>query len=99
LFYKVDGEVIEVYDPNMDAPRNFVIYKHENENRIKVYLNDSNTTDRSVTYIQWNNNDTDTIEALFERNEHLLRKRKVWLNNQEIWDWPTEDNGYYRLNK
>ena len=89
LFYEVDGEMIEVYDPNMDAPRNFVIYKHENEYRIIVYLNVSNTSDRPVTYIQWNNNDTDTIEALFERNEHLLRKRKVWLNNQEIWDWTT----------
>jgi hypothetical protein len=99
LFYKVDGEMIEVYDSNMEFSRNFLIYKHENEYRIRVFLNDTSISEKPVTYIKWNNNDTDTIEAIFERNEHLLRKRKVWLNGLEIWDWTTDENGYYRLIK
>ncbi len=99
LFYEVDAEMIEVYDPNMDAPRNFVIYKHENEYRIQVTLNYSDTSDKPITYIQWNNSDTDTIEVLFERSERSVLKRKVWLNEIEIWDWTTNENEYYKLIK
>jgi len=101
LFYEVDGERIEVYDPLMDNPRNFFLYKHENEYRIKVFLNDFNTSDKSITYIQWNDTDTDTVEALFNRTGNSVQVSKVWLNEIEIWDLTTDtdDNQYFTLIK
>ncbi len=100
VFYVIDGEVIEIYDPsNVEAPRKFVIYKHENEYRMQVYLNFSDTSEKPITYVQWRNNDTDTIEAIFERIDGNITKRKVWLNDQEIWDWSTNENEYFKIIK
>ena len=91
--------VNEVYDSNMGYPRNFMIYQHENEYRIRVFMNDTETSDKPITYIQWNINDTDTIEAVYERPGNSVLKRKVWLNEIEIWDWLTNENEYYKLIK
>ena len=99
LFYEVYGEMIEVYDPNMDSPRNFMIYKHENEYRIQVTLNYSDTSNKPITYIQWNNNETDTLKVLLRRGDGFVLKRNVWLNGLEIWDWTTNEDGYYKLIK
>jgi len=99
LFYEVDGEVIEVYDPNMGDPRNFYIYNHENEYRIMVFLNHADTSEKPVTYIQWNDTDTDTIEATFMRNRNNVVVNQVWLNELEIWDSTLVDNQYFKLIK
>tara|TARA_R110001583_G_scaffold21469_2_gene81553 strand:+ start:7015 stop:7494 length:480 start_codon:yes stop_codon:yes gene_type:complete len=86
LFYVIDGETKEVYDQNMDAPRNFHVYKHENGHRIRVFLNDSETSDKPITYIQWSDIDTDTIEAIFKRPTNGIFVEKVWLNGDPIWE-------------
>lgn len=99
LFYEINGEIKEIYDPNLDNPRNFRIYKHENEYRIGIALNYTETSVKPITYIQWNNNDTDTIEVVYDRNEGSPLKRKVWLNDLEIWDRTTNGNEYYKLIK
>lgn len=99
LFYEVDGEIIEVYDPNMGAPRNFYIYKLETEYRIVVYLNYTETSEKPITYIQWNDTDTDTIEATFKRNRYYIGVSQVWLNELEIWDSTIVDNQYFKLIK
>lgn len=99
LFYEVDGEIEEIIRPRMAYPRNFMLFKHENENRIQITLNDSEISDKSITYIQWNNSDTDTVEALFERINLSVFKSKVWLNGQEIWDKTIDDPAYYKICK
>lgn len=99
LFYEIDGTLKEVYDPTMDYPRNFIIYKHENEYRIRVFLNYTATSDRPITYIQWNKYDNDTIKAFYERNNNSVLKRKIWLNGIEIWNWTTNGNEYYKILK
>ena len=99
LFYEVDGEIIEINDPNMDYPRNFMLYKADNENRIRISMNHSETSEKPITYIQWNNSDTDTIEVVYERINKSIFKRKVWLNGQEIWDWTKDDSSYYKITK
>jgi len=91
VFYEIDGEKIRVANPT--------IYQHENEYRMRLYLNDSNASDNSITYIQWNTSDIDTLEAVFKRTEFSVEKRTVWLNNLEIWDWTIDDEGYYKLIK
>ncbi len=99
LFYKIDGEDREVYDAHLDYPRRFWIIEHENEYRIDVDINDSETPEKSITYIQWGENDKDTIEALFQQTERSVLLREVWYNGQPIWDWTTDVNRYYRITK
>jgi len=100
LFYKEnDGEIIEVYESHLDFPRHFRIYKHENEYRISVGLNSCCIPDNSTTYIQWTENDLDTVEAQFEKSRGSILMRKVWLNESEIWDWTANEDQYFKMNK
>ena len=86
LFYVIDGENQEVYDSNMDYPRNFLIYKHENEYRIRVFLNNSETSEKPITYIQWNESDIDTIEVTIKRTQISELKDEIWLNGIHVWE-------------
>ena len=86
LFYQIDGEIVEVYNADMQFPRNFLIFKHENEYRIRVFLNYTESSDKPVTYIQWNENDTDTIEVVYNRTPNSLRQNEIWLNGELVWE-------------
>ncbi|MEZ5069886.1 MAG: hypothetical protein R2751_02685 [Bacteroidales bacterium] len=99
LYYEVDGMKEEIYDPNLDYPRHFSIYHHEDEYRLQVSLNASDTSEKPITYIQWNNVDTDTIEVLFKRTVRSTLKRSVWLNGQLIWEWTLNEEGYHKIIK
>jgi len=99
LFYVVNGETQEVYDGNMDNPRNFMIYKHENEYRIGIFQNTADTEEKPITYIRWNDNDTDTIETSYERTTGAVIQRKIWLNGEQIWDWTENQDPFFILTK
>lgn len=86
LFYLVDGKTVEVYDSNMDYPRNFRIYQHQDEYRIGISLNHTETEQKPVTYIQWNESDRDTIEVTYDRTQDALLQNRIWLNGQQIWE-------------
>ncbi|WP_086478479.1 MULTISPECIES: hypothetical protein [Arenibacter] len=87
LFYLINGEVNEVYDGNMDHPRNFVIneYPPASEYRIGVFLNYSETEEQPTTYIKWNETDTDTLKCEVYRTNSLTKITKLWLNDEQIW--------------
>lgn len=100
IFYEIDGKMIEVYESHLDHPRKLFIFEHENEYRIRVFLNHSDTSDEPITYIQWNDDDTDTVKATFERAKNYLRISKVWLNDTEIWDMSSGwENQHFKLIK
>ena len=86
LFYEINGEKQEVYNPNYDNPRNFTIFKHANEYRIGITLNHTETSDKPITYVQWNESDTDTIEAIYVRTPRATIQEKLWLNGDFIWE-------------
>lgn len=86
LFYQIDGEIVEVFDADMQFPRGFMIFKHENEYRIGVSLNHTESSDKPVTYIQWNENDTDTIEVVYNRTPNSVVQNKIWLNGELVWE-------------
>lgn len=100
IFYVVNGEKQEVYNPNFTYPRNFRIFKHENEYRIGVSLNDTETTEKTITYIQWSSTDTDTIEATFDRTGGSILKNKLWLNGDQVWErGDNTTDAYFALTK
>jgi len=86
ILYVINEEIQEVYDLNADNPRNFMIYKHESEYRIKIFLNHSETADKPITYIQWNDSDTDTIEVSYQRTQNSIPQNIIWLNGEQIWE-------------
>lgn len=99
LFYLINNELQEVFDPTKNYTRNFFIYQHEDGYRIRVFLNSSEKEELPETYIQWTESDTDTIKAKFRRTTSLVAVQKIWLNEKEIGFFNNKSKFYFNLIK
>lgn len=86
VFYVINGEKQEVYDANMAYPRGFNIYEHENEYRIRIFLNHTDSEEKPITEIQWNDSDTDTLEVSYHKTGNAILQNIIWLNEEQIWE-------------
>lgn len=64
-------------------------------------MNDTETSEKPITYIRWNDVDSDTIEATYERDgPGIVLKNKVWLNGEQVWErGDNTTNAYFILVK
>lgn len=89
IYYLKEGRKQEVFNPNLDAPRNFKVIKNEgnNEYYVRVFVNEG-TTDQEVTttYIQWQSGQEDTIRSLITRSPTTIYCDKVWYNELLKYD-------------
>jgi len=89
IYYLRNGEVEEIYNPNMTAPRNFTIVTPEDSGEdfyvMTIGLNSSGL-ENVITYIEWNDTDTDTIRANFRSGNNYLLITKAWYNDEQIFD-------------
>jgi len=99
LFYLINENIEEVNYPNSDNPRGFTIYEHISEYRIGISMNYSEAEEFPVTYVQWNEFDTDTLKCKIYRTNSLVTVEKVWLNDELIWDARDEVEPYYEMIK
>ncbi|MEX1383395.1 hypothetical protein [Lutibacter sp.] len=86
IFYVINGEKVNVYNPNLTNSRNFLVFKHENEYRIGITLNHTETSEKPITYIQWNEGDTDTVEVVYNRTSNSVMQNIIWLNGEQVWE-------------
>lgn len=86
IYYLVNGELEEVYYPNYDNPRNFSIYERDGFYRMGLSPNANEKDELPVTYIKWNDNDTDTIKCSFSRTDNSVICTKVWYNESVMWE-------------
>lgn len=80
LFYVIDGV-------SRDYTTMLKYVKRENEYRIRILLNDIDKSEKKVMYIQWNENDKDTIEATLKRDKNIYRPDTIWFNNKIVWEF------------
>ena len=99
LYYLINGKKIEINDPKMATPRNFIIYEKDGEYRIGVTQNYSETESLPITYIEWNPNETDTLQAEVYRNGGLIRSIKTWFNGELMWDAESETEPFFTIIK
>lgn len=99
LYYLINGEKQEVFDPNMDNPRNFLIYNHDSEYRIGISLNDTDSDTRPITYVEWNEIETDTLQAAFFKNENTIQVIKTWFNGELKWDGSNGQDNFFTIVK
>jgi hypothetical protein len=102
IFKLVNGENVEVYDPNMDSPRGFMIFEHASEFRIRIFGNESSTDEYPITYVKWNESDTDTLKyQIIRKNDNsCVSISKVWFNSIEVWDQETDkDERHFEIIK
>lgn len=87
-----DGVKTELYQPNLDAPRNFSIIPYNNNgvslNLCKVfpYIGKSKKTEITKTIIEWQNGINDTLTCEIDRKGGLTSTTRVWYKNKLMSD-------------
>jgi hypothetical protein len=83
LFYLIDNKPVEVYQGNLSCPRNICFVDEPGYERLTIFANTEGTSENTVTLLQWNDQDIDTITC------HIVRKNnnsykvvdKIWFNS------------------
>ncbi|WP_343588436.1 hypothetical protein [Flavobacterium sp.] len=84
LFYVINGNTKEL----VHNPKSQLIYVRKDNNInaciMRVVMNDIEKVKKSITYIQWNEKETDTIEATYVRGKNYIFPKEVWVNGALI---------------
>lgn len=103
IYEIINGEEVEVNNPNMDAPKGFWISPPEgkfDKYRLSLTLNileDSNTT---ITLLKWSESDLDSFKAELEKGEDYIICKKIWVNDIKVWDMIEDgDERFFILQK
>lgn len=94
LFYPENGELKEIYNSQSDYPNGVMIFPVEGEKyRIRVF------TDNPITYIQWNDADTDTLKCEYTKTVNSTICTKVWFNDAPVYDVKDGKERYFQVVK
>ncbi|TRZ42479.1 hypothetical protein [Robertkochia solimangrovi] len=99
LLYLNNGKYVEFYDSSLDHPKNFLIYKHANNYRIRVFINNDINEDKPETIIQWSENEKDTIRVEIARTNRSELIKSIWMNEEYIWDESYKTEPFFILEK
>lgn len=91
--YLINGNIVNLSQGEL--PR---ILNDELPKRIAIFLNNNESEEYPITYVKWNDTDTDTIKAHFIRGDGFLYYDKVWINDVEVTNFE-EPGHYYNLLK
>lgn len=91
IFYTKDGSLIEVYNPRLTFPRNFLIFSDPGAGYVMKLFVDPGTTNKEVTktLIQWSPSNTDTIKSEISRIGGIITCEKVYYKNRLAYDAET----------
>jgi hypothetical protein len=85
LIYRLNGENFTVYNSNMDCPRAVCFLNDLGSERISITPNNTENEEYPITYIRWENDDSDTIKCHFLRKGNSTNTSivcdKVWFND------------------
>jgi len=92
LFYLINGEKVEVNDPNMDTPRNIMLITETSPYTLRCFTSDSDAgftheengskIGTSIAYLELNENDTDTVTTEWASKDCSFSNDKVWYNDE-----------------
>ena len=86
IYYLLDGIKKEINQANYDLPKNFMIYEIDGKYQMRLFLNCSSSVTTNTTYVQWNENDTDTFKTEILNNTKLASITKLWYNDSLVWN-------------
>lgn len=83
----IDGEWKEPYVAHLDYPKHYRFIHEAGYNVLVVWPDFSlEQGEFPETLIKWNENDIDTIKCKAEETRVSLIVKKVWLNDNVVWD-------------
>lgn len=96
LYFNVNGVKQEVYDKNLDFPRNLKLGERSQGNVLVIYTNSLDNKliseengikiVENITYLELSTAITDTIKTYAELNSGNFTITKVWYNNTLVWE-------------
>ncbi len=86
IYYLINNEPVEIYNPRMEAPRNFYVNYSQGRFRLQLYPNYELSEELPVTILYWNSHDTDTLKCGFIRNSNTIVCTKIWYNEDFVWE-------------
>ncbi|HEY5750962.1 MAG TPA: hypothetical protein VIU12_33090 [Chryseolinea sp.] len=95
LYYLKNGAAKEVYEPNLDAPRHFIILQTDGEYTLRFFGDEAISTDKetTATLIQWRAGDNSNIDTLYTEmvrfNHSSVTCDKVTYKNKVVYDTST----------
>lgn len=93
IYNEINGQPVEVFNPQSDTPRNFSIDNSTNPISMVLYMNYLPTQPSAKTYVKWNETDTDTIKTSYIQNSSYAKCIAIWLNDELAWDQSTPSEG------
>ncbi len=100
LYYVINGESKEYFKENLDPQRGYFTWKYKGIYRIRIFLNCAESESKPVTYVRWNDKDTDTIKVFYRRAPGLIAQDTIWLNGEQIWKFGDGSiDPYFKLKK
>lgn len=88
IFYMINNQILEQYDPNLDCPSKICLFSEQGINSASLFPNPSEKEEFPITLIKWNNEKTDTVKCHFIRNNGNVTCDKVWYNG--VQKFPNE---------
>ena len=93
IYYVKDGQRKDVYQANLDTPRNFRIEQFTSAKEFAMVLYpDEGTRDGEITttIIQWNDVAADTLECEVHHWDSSVAITRIWNKDELVYD---KDNG------
>lgn len=94
LFYWENDTWVEVYDNQMDAPRNILFISESDPMRIRVFTSTKDENydfetngvkqGKSICLLRLNHLDSDTIETEWQSSHNGFVNTKIWYNGIEV---------------
>lgn len=85
--YLKDGKKVDVYDPNLDASRGVLVLDNNGSKYLRMFVYGGEADQEiTTTYLQWKENDVDTVKALMTRKPGLLFISKLWFNGNLVYE-------------
>lgn len=95
IYFLIDGTEKLMYNTDLDNPDYITISKKGDSYTIEVLMNEGFTSSNAATtYIQWSPTERDEVKAEYLKGQGSILKRKVWLNNQLVWEYMSSGRDY-----
>ncbi len=100
VYYVINGKSKEFFKGNLDYPRGYMIGENKGIYGITIFLNYAESESKPITYVQWNDKDTDTIKVSYRRAPGYIERDTIWLNGEQIWEFGDGSiDPYFKLKK
>lgn len=84
--YLIEGEIVQGFNGSFEHGCTFLFQEENTDTEdyiLRVYVNMAESEEYPITYIEWDDQDTDTLKFHYNRGDNYTRWDRVWYNDVE----------------